>query len=147
MAKLVLTGLQKSLRFVLHTAILTVFFFVGWWQRVHAIPNGAYYTGFLIFVPYGIAVLAWILLGLPGLNTVFKNRRWWLFALAALIVWALLSPHWSPYPDVAVVAAQQLALGILFAVVTAAAGPSPRAVTAAIVIGAVFQTVIVIAQV
>jgi hypothetical protein len=142
--------MRKFLEITLELSILAVFFFVPWWLRPEWMPTGgAYYTGFLIFIPVAASIVAWILLGVPGLREALGDRRlWWIGSFALLVWWALLSPHWAGgYAARAMGAAQQFAVVALFALVVVCAGPTARSVVVALAMGLTFQAIIVIAQV
>jgi hypothetical protein len=140
--------LQTVLYSILNYSVLAVFFFVPWWLRPDWLPDNPYYLGFLVTIPVILTVAAWLALGLPGLKAAFGDGRfWWITFLAALMLWALLSPQWSGYPGVAMTAAQQFALVALFALVLACAGPPARSVAVALAAGVVCQGIIVLMQV
>ncbi len=140
--------IQTFLRRTLDFSILAVFFFVPWWLRPDWMPRIVYQTGFLITLPLFVALVAWLLLGAPGLKAVFRDiRRWWIVFLALLLGWAFLSTQWSNYPGPTTSAAVQFGLVALFALVTVCAGPPARSVAVALAMGVIFQGVIVIAQV
>jgi hypothetical protein len=140
--------IQTLLRRVLDFSILAVFFLAPWWLRPDWMPQNSYQTGFLIFLPVFVAIVMWLLLGLPGLKSAFSDVRFgWIIFLGLLVGWAFLSTQWSRYPGPTTTAAQQLAIVALFALVIVCAGPPAKSVAVVLAMGTIFQGVIVIAQV
>src|ERR1051325_5561457 len=135
--------IQTFLRRVLDFAILAVFFFVPWWLRLppdqfprSIYRDGIYLSGFLIFIPLFLAVVTWLLLGVPGLKSALSDvRRWWIIFHALLVGWAFLSTQWTNYSGPTTNAAQQFAIVALFALVTVCAGPPARSVAVALAMG------------
>jgi len=139
---------QPYVRSAFDLAICAVFFFVPWWLRPDFMPRPPYFMGFLITIPVLLTIALWVALGLPGLRGALDDLRvWWIGGFAALIAWVLLSPLWSDHPDVAWETAVQFAVVALFALALACARPSARLIVNALAMGALFQSVIVIAQV
>ncbi len=139
---------QSYVHSALNLSILAAFFFVPWWLRPDFMPRPPYFMGFLITLPVLLSIVLWIVLGLPGLRAAFRDSRlWWIGGFAALVGWALLSPLWSDHPDVAAETALQFAAVAMFALVMACARPAARSIVNALAMGALFQSVIVIAQV
>ncbi|MCC7451955.1 MAG: O-antigen ligase family protein [Anaerolineae bacterium] len=139
---------QSYVRSTFNLVIAAVFFFVPWWLRPDFMPRPPYFMGFLITIPVLLTIILWVALGLLGLHAALRDSRiWWIGGFAALIAWALLSPLWTDHPDVAGETALQFAVVALFAVALACARPSARLIAHALATGALFQSVIVIAQV
>jgi O-antigen ligase len=140
--------IQTFLRRTLDFSILAVFFFVPWWLRPLWMPRSAYFMGFIITLPLAFALVTWLLLGAPGIQSALNDaRRWWIAALAVLVGWVMLSPQWSDFPSASTSAAQQFAVVALFGLIAVCAGPSARSVAVALAMGVIFQAVIVVAQV
>ncbi len=140
--------IQTILSRTLDFSTLAVFFLVPWWLRPEWMPDGPYYSRFLIAIPVFSAIIIWVLLGVPGLSAALHDvRRWWIVPFTALAVWVLLSPQWSDFRSQSATAAQQFTLAALFALVAACTGPSARSIAVALAMGLIFQGVIVIAQV
>lgn len=142
--------LRAGLRRALNVSILAVFALAGWWLRpdypqwVGLLP---YYLGFLIAIPTVLTIALWVICGLPGLSGALSDaRRWWLLAVAGLTYWGILSPTWSRFANPSYSAAGQLLLVALFTLAVTCAGPSARAITLALALGLVWQSVIMAAQ-
>jgi O-antigen ligase len=142
-------------RLVQAFALLT-FALVPVWYRLRGAPGDfdrLYLTGFLIFWPMLGTVAAWLLTGLPGFAALRRDpiRRGWALALLALVIWGFASWGWAftraHHPDVAVGAALQFGLVVLFALAVACAGPPPRAVVGVFILSLVWNSLLAIGQV
>ena len=143
MSDIVRLKLQRTL----HYAILIAYFLIPWWLRPDGLPHQPYFFGFLLTIPVAVAILAWVLLGLPGLQTAITDRRhWWIITAMLFLGWAVLSVRWAEHKTDAYNAAWQLVGVLLFTLVATCAGPSARSVTAALAAGLIFQAVITVAQ-
>lgn len=142
--------IRKLAQQALNLAILATFFFVPWWLRPHYpnwMPILPYYLGFLISISIVLAILLWLILGLPGLRNVFRDRRRrWIIVSALFVYWIMLSPQWSLFPADSINAAQQAVFAALFGLVVLCAGPSAQSVVAALAAGLIVQSLIAIGQ-
>ena len=143
-----MTAIRSVLRPYLHTCILLVFFFVPWWLRPSWMPEQPYIAGFIISIPIALSIVLWLCTGAEGFGRLLRDsRRWWLLLAILFLAWAAWSPAWALRRNVAEDAASQLGIVLLFALLVNCAGPTPRWIAAALVVGLIFQGVIVIGQV
>lgn len=128
--------------------ILATFALTPVWYRFKGAPGDfetLYSTGFLIFWPMLWTVGWWMAAGLPGFAALrrTKVRRLWALALLMLALWAFLSGAWAFTrrfaPEVTTGAALPLALAALFAIAVACAGPPPRVIASALIVGAAWN--------
>lgn len=107
---------------------------------------------FVILLPILWTIGWWLALGLPGFAELRCDpvRRVWALALLGLALWAQLSTSWAFMrelePEVGYNAALQLSLSALFAIAAGCAGPSPRVVVSALVVGLLANSAITILQ-
>ena len=113
----------------------------------------------------GVVALGLLLLGSGALTAhifVFNDwagyasdlrdplRRVWALLIMLLALWAYASLLWAfmrdLHPEVGATAALQIAVVLLFALTVASAGPPPRAIVGALVIGLVFNAIITVVQ-
>lgn len=144
-----LDRMTTHLHRLLHLLILSTFALTGVWMRFPGAPTAFhpfYVTGFLIFWPLIASLVLWLLLGAPGLRDLWldRRRRFWMLALLLLAGWALLSWAWAytsssavNRPGASLAASIPFVLALLFALVTACAGPSIRWIAAALILSAV----------
>ena len=140
---------------LIQSAILAVFLCIPLWTRLPEylpIFPSLYVTRFVIFILMVVAIGLWLLLGLPGLRS-FARERWralWAIALITLGIWGFASTGWAfigrLYPEVGETAALQLGVMMLFVVAVGCAGPPPRAIVAALVIGLLGSSLITFGQ-
>lgn len=140
---------------LIQAAILAVFLCIPLWSRIPEylpIFPSLYVTRFVIFLVMLVAILLWLLFGLPGLRR-FARERWralWAIALIVLGIWGFASTGWAfigkQYPDVGETAALQLGVVVLFVVVVGCVSPPPRAIIAALVIGLIGSSLITFGQ-
>src|SRR5690606_23688941 len=140
---------------LIQAAILAVFLCIPLWSRIPEylpIFPSLYVTRFVIFLVMLVAILLWLLFGLPGLRR-FARERWralWAIALIVLGIWGFASTGWAfigkQYPDVGETAALQLGVVVLFVVVVGCVSPPPRAIIAALVIGRIGSSLITFGQ-
>src|SRR5258708_30220426 len=104
--------------------MITAFFFVPWWLWWEVLGSKTY-TGYVLALVVLSSISLWIVLGVPGLLEALKDRRrYWIFGVAALMLWAFLSPHWSLDPSASAVTAQRFAAGGPFALAVMCVRPS-----------------------
>jgi O-antigen ligase len=144
-----LCRMKTLLHHLLHLLILSTFALTGVWMRFPGAPTAFhpfYVMGFLIFWPLIACLVLWLLLGAPGLRDLWldRRRRFWMLALLLLAGWALLSWAWAytsssavNRPGASLAASIPFVLVLLFALVTACAGPSIRWIAAALILSAV----------
>lgn len=144
-----LDRMTTRLHRLLHLLILTTFALTGVWMRFPGAPTAFqpfYVSGFLIFWPLIASLVLWLLLGAPGLQALWldRRRRFWMLALLLLAGWALLSWAWAytsssavNRPGASLAASIPFVLALLFALVTACAGPSIRWIASALILSAV----------
>jgi O-antigen ligase len=139
-----------------HAGILVTFLLMPVWYRFPGSPRSFdtfYSTGFLIFWPMLWTVVWWLLMGLPGIKSLWRDRahRWWMFAILGLLLWAFFSSQWSytrPFRhEVTIGAALPFGLAILFAIVVACAAPAHRYLVTALIIGVVWNSGLTFLQV
>ncbi len=140
----------------IHAGILATFLLIPVWYRFPGAPRSFtifYSTGFLIFWPMLWTVVWWLLMGLPGIKNLWRDRtrRWWMFMLLGFAIWALLSSQWAYThdfrPEVTAGTALPFSLSILFAIVVACAAPSRRILVIALIIGLVWNSGLTFLQV
>lgn len=130
---------------VIYAGILATLALVPVWYRLPGAPapwTAHYVTGYAIFIPIVWTLIAWLLLGLPGLRDLARDRLrlTWALSLVLLVIWALLSSGWAfSRAEVAVGAAIQMALAAAFAICVACAGPPPRILVAVFIGAALFH--------
>jgi O-antigen ligase len=111
-----------------------------------------YVDYFLLLLPLLWTILWWLVLGLPGLRALLRDplRRAWALLVLLLALWSYASLMWAfmrdLHPEVGATAALQVAVVLLFAVAVASAGPPPRAIIGALVVGLVFNAIITVLQ-
>lgn len=124
---------------------------IPFWKRFADAPppfSATYVLGAWIGVPILWTIAWWFLLGMPGFRDLLKDRLRATFVLLLLLLagWAALSWHWAfmraDRPDVAVGAALQLALVVLFVLVLACAAPSPRLILLVIIVSAALSALV-----
>ncbi len=132
-----------------------VFLLIPVWYRLPAyLPffPPLYPLRFLILLPMLIAIVSWMLAGLPGLAALRRDRprALWALSLLLLSLWAFASTNWAfmgeTHPELALASALQFALVALFALTIACAGPPPRALITALVIGLIWNSILTVAQ-
>jgi hypothetical protein len=123
------------------------------WADMPAFLPDLYASRHVLLLPMLAAFGLWLALGLPGW-TYFRGSRWrlaWAAALLALAGWAALSTTWAfvgqRRPDVGLTAAYQFAAVAGFALVVACAGPRPRLIIYALLIGLALLAALTLAQV
>jgi hypothetical protein len=123
------------------------------WQEMPALLPDLYASRHVLLVPMLAALGLWLVLGLPGWATL-RTSRWrlaWAVSLLALAGWAALSTTWAYVgarrPDVGLTAAYQFAAVAGFTLVVACAGPRPRLIVYALLIGLAGLTALTLAQV
>jgi O-antigen ligase len=143
-------------RWLLHSGILLTFVLIPLWYRLPQTPPllpALYVSRFVILLPVLWTIGWWLLLGAPGLRALRRDpaRRIWALALLLLALWGFASQTWAYqrvlHPEAAATAALQFALAALFAVVVACVGPSPRAISAALLFGLLWNSALAGAQV
>lgn len=129
------------------------------WYRPPGAPppfHILYGAGFLIFWPMAWTVIWWLIMGMPGLRKMLQSRqRWLVLTLVLLIGWSWLSYSWAytsrtmlpPRPEVTISAALPFTLAALFATVVACTSPSPRVIALSLVVGLIWNSLIVFLQV
>ncbi len=140
--------------------IIATFALIPVWYRLGGAPPSFhvfYGAGFLIFWPMLWTVIWWLITGLPGLRSLLHNRRqrWWILALILLVVWSWLSYSWAytsqtmlpPRPEVTISSALPFTLAALFALVIACTSPSTRVIGLSLVVGLVWNSIVVFLQV
>ncbi|MFQ3565838.1 MAG: O-antigen ligase family protein [Aggregatilineales bacterium] len=146
---------QRGLLMAGQVAVLAVFLLVPIWYRLPAylpIFPPLYPLRFLILLPMLIAIVSWVLAGLPGLAELRRDRprALWALSLLLLALWAFASTNWAfmgeTHPELALASALQFALVALFALTIACAGPPPRALIAALVAGLIWNGILTVAQ-
>ncbi|HYO87583.1 MAG TPA: O-antigen ligase family protein [Candidatus Limnocylindrales bacterium] len=123
------------------------------WQKTPSFLPDLYVSRHVLLLPMLAAVVLWLMLRAPGWRE-FRASRWrlvWALALLALAGWAALSTTWAyageAHPEVGATAALQFAVVAGFALVMACAGPGPRALIIALVIGLALIAALTVAQV
>jgi O-antigen ligase len=135
--------------------VIATFLLIPLWYRlpftIPLLPD-LYASRFLLILPLAWTILAWLIVGLPNVRR-FAASRWrltWGIALLCLAVWALLSQSWAFvrffHPEIAQSAGFQFVIVACFAVAAASSGTPPRAVVAALIIGLMWNSALVIAQ-
>lgn len=130
--------------------VATVFLIPVWYRFVGAPASFSpdYVTGFLIFRVMVFTLIAWVVMGLPGLNTFRRDPRRvvWGIALAALGVWAYASSGWAlvrvNHPGVAQNGALQLGVMVLFVLMMACASPRAEVLVGVLVVDLVWSGLI-----
>lgn len=134
----------------IRAGVLATFALIPLWYRLPGTPPGLtplYVSRFLITLPMLWTIAWWLALRLPGFRALCRDsRRWWALSLLALVVWAFASTQWAfvkdTHPEIGLNGAVQLGLAALFAVATASAGPTPRAVAAALAAGLAWNSLL-----
>jgi hypothetical protein len=125
-----------------------------WWRLPLPIPGDLYLSRFVILVPLGLAVVAWVIGG-PRLPR--DVRLLWAGSVVLLVGWMVLSREWAfvsnfpetsvnYHPEVANNAALQMVLTVLFALVVLNVRPSLRALQGVLAVWVVVQALIVTLQ-
>lgn len=144
----------------IYLGIIATFALIPVWYRLKGAPPSFdifYGAGFLIFWPMLWTVIWWLIMGLPGLRSLLHNRRqrWWILALILLIIWSWLSYSWAytsrtmlpPRPEVTISTALPFTLAALFAVIVACTSPSVRVIALSLVVGLIWNSLVVFLQV
>jgi O-antigen ligase len=142
----------------IQAGVVTAFLLLPLWYRFStrtSPPLGLaplYVDYFLLLLPLLWTILWWLVLGLPGFRALLRDplRRVWALLVMLLALWSYASLMWAfmrdLHPEVGATAALQFAVVLLFAVVIASAGPPPRAIIGALVVGLVFNAIITVLQ-
>jgi hypothetical protein len=143
--------MKTILRRLLYLQILITFILTGVWMRFPGAPGSFhpfYATGFLIFWPALASIILWMILGLPGIGLLWRDRlrRGWMLAVLLLACWALLSWGWAytttaaiNRPGASLAASVPFVLALIFGLVTACAGPPLRWIAAALIVSALLS--------
>lgn len=137
---------------IMRAGVMLTFLCVPLWYRLPGVPDwmpDLYVSRFLLINAMVLSLALWFVLGLPRLRAV-QWRAVWIPLLVGLAVWMYASGAWAfmrdRYPELTVNAALQLGLTALFALMTVSVA-SPRVIMAALLIGLVWNSVLVGAQV
>lgn len=115
-------------------AVFITFVLTPVWLRIPAAYalSPLYIGRFLLLIPMLIAIVLWLIAGLPGLSRL-RRTPWagtWAALLLSFVLWGFFSQSWAfmgaTKPEVAVNAALQFGIVALFALVTASGALSPR---------------------
>jgi O-antigen ligase len=148
-----LRSLNKRLLFV-QIGILLTFMFIPVWFRLPQSPflSPLYVTRFLVLLPAIFTIGIWLLMGLPGLRAFLGDRRRsiWGLCLLLLALWAFSSQSWAfirlRNPQVAATSSLQFGVAVLFVIVVACARPPLRVMTAALMLGVLWNALITYVQ-
>lgn len=136
--------------------IIVTFLLLPVWYRFPGAPRSftAFYsTGFLIFWPMLWTVVWWLVMGLPGVKNLWRDRtrRLWVLALLLLVLWALLSSQWAYTrdfrPQVTIGAALPFSIAILFAIIVGCTASARRYLIVALIMGLLWNSILAILQV
>lgn len=143
-------------RFPVQAGVVLTFLLIPLWLRLEQLPillAPFYVSSFALLLPLLFTVFAWLLTGLPGIR-VFMNssiRAGWAIMLLLLFLWMYGSSGWAfmseREPQLAINAFVQFGCVVLFALAVACAGPPPRVVIAALIVGLIWNTLLGGAQV
>lgn len=132
--------------------LLLLPYWLKWANPPHPFSS-TYVMGFVLSSAMLLAILVWLVIGMPGIGRFFiRGARWsWAIAWALLIFWAVLTQTWAfierQEPGVAQNFALQMLLVGSYCFMLACAAPSPRFVLGLLVINGVIAAIIGGAQV
>ncbi|MBL8134183.1 MAG: O-antigen ligase family protein [Anaerolineae bacterium] len=135
-------------------AVFIAFVLTPVWLRIPAAYalSPLYIGRFLLLIPMLIAIVLWLIAGLPGLTSL-RRTLWagmWAALLLSYALWGFFSQSWAfmsaSKPEIAANAALQFGIVALFALVTASGVLSPRRLLLALSLSLAFNAALATAQ-